>query len=145
MANLIPETSNTVCCFVNDKLDASGIKALKEHNVNLIALRCAGFNNVDLKEAEKEGIKVVRVPAYSPHAVAEHTMALVMTLNRKIHKAYNRTRENNFALDGLLGFDMYGKTVGIVGFGKIGQEFSKICNGYGMKVLVNDVFTDNQE
>lgn len=97
-ASLISPTSGTIICFVNDKLDANAIKSLKSRNVDLIAMRCAGFNNIDLDEAERQNISIVRVPAYSPHAVAEHTMALLMTLNRKIHKAYNRTRENNFSL-----------------------------------------------
>lgn len=143
MASLIPQNSHTVICFVNDQLDANSIQALKTAGVDLIALRCAGFNNVDLDEAQKQGITVVRVPAYSPHAVAEHTMAILMTLNRKIHKAYNRTRQNNFSLEGLLGFDLYQKTIGIVGFGKIGQTFAKICNGYGLKILVNDDIIKN--
>jgi len=131
--------SGTVCAFVNDKLDAECLQVLSDHGVQLIALRCAGFNNVDLPTAQKLGLKVVRVPAYSPYAVAEHTLALLMTLNRRIHKAYNRTKEGNFALDGLLGHDMYGKTVGVIGAGKIGQRFASICNGLGMKVLYYDL------
>ena len=105
----------------------------------MIALRCAGFNNVDLRAAQTEEMKVVRVPAYSPEAVAEHAMALLLAVNRKIHKAYNRTREGNFALDGLLGFNLHQKTVGLIGTGKIGTAFIKICKGFGMNVLCNDV------
>jgi len=131
--------SGTVCAFVNDKLDADCLKVLSNNGVQLIALRCAGFNNVDLPVAQKLGLKVVRVPAYSPYAVAEHTMALLLTLNRRIHKAYNRTKEGNFALDGLLGYDLYGKTVGIIGAGKIGQRFASICSGFGMKILYFDI------
>ena len=106
-----------VCVFVNDRLDRACIAALAASGVKLIALRCAGFNNVDLAAAREHGIPVVRVPAYSPHAVAEHTVALLLTLNRKIHRAYNRVRDQNFSLGGLVGFDLHGKTVGIVGTG----------------------------
>lgn len=130
---------------MNDKLNAAGLQELKKStNVDLIALRCAGFNNVDLAEAEKLEISIVRVPAYSPHAVAEHTIALALTLNRKIHKAYTRTRENNFSLEGLIGYDFYKRTAGIIGLGKIGQELSKICNGFGMKVLAFDNYIQNK-
>ncbi|GAA0857475.1 2-hydroxyacid dehydrogenase [Aliiglaciecola litoralis] len=127
-----------ICVFVNDHLDASIIAQLKQLSVKHIALRCAGFNNVDLNAAKQAGISVSRVPAYSPEAVAEHTIALMMTLNRKIHKAYNRVRENNFSLDGLIGFNFHGKTVGIVGFGKIGRCLAKILSGLGCKILCSD-------
>jgi len=130
---------DTVCAFVNDKLNAKCVSILKERGVDLIALRCAGFNNVDLAKCHDLGIKVVRVPAYSPYAVAEHAMALLLSLNRRIHKAYNRTKEGNFALDGLLGTDLHGKTVGIVGAGKIGRCFANICKGIGMNILYYDV------
>jgi len=129
-----------VCVFVNDSLSAPVIVALKEKGIKLIALRCAGYNNVDLAAAAKAGIAVVRVPAYSPHAVAEHAIAMIMTLNRKTHKAYNRVREGNFSLDRLIGFDLFGKTVGVIGMGKIGQVFAKIMMGFGCRVMVNDLF-----
>ncbi|MEI7583807.1 2-hydroxyacid dehydrogenase [Runella sp.] len=128
-----------VCVFVNDQLDAEVIKQLAAKNVKIIALRCAGFNNVDLKAAQAHGIAVVRVPAYSPHAVAEHAVALIMTLNRKTHKAYNRVREGNFSLERLTGFDIFGKTVGVIGTGKIGEAFAKIMKGFGCRVLAYDV------
>lgn len=125
--------------FVNDHANAEVLKKLKNLGVDTIALRCAGFNNVDLKQAKNLGIKVVRVPAYSPHAVAEFSMGMLLTLNRKIHKAYNRTREGNFALDGLLGSNLYGSTVGIIGTGKIGVCFASICKGFGMNILCHDI------
>ncbi|MBX2889584.1 MAG: 2-hydroxyacid dehydrogenase [Saprospiraceae bacterium] len=128
-----------VCIFVNDQCNAEVIKILKEKGIRLIALRCAGFNNVDIAAAKAHGIPVVRVPAYSPHAVAEHTVALILTLNRKTHKAYNRVREGNFSLDRLTGFDLYGKTVGVVGTGKIGSVFAQIMLGFGCRVLAFDV------
>lgn len=128
-----------VCVFVNDQLDAEVIEQLAAKNVKVIALRCAGFNNVDLKAAQSHGIAVVRVPAYSPHAVAEHAVALIMTLNRKTHKAYNRVREGNFSLERLTGFDIFGKTVGVIGTGKIGEAFAKIMKGFGCRVLAYDV------
>ena len=124
-----------VCVFVNDKLGSSVIGELKKVGVQLIALRCAGFNNVDLAAAKEKGITVVRVPAYSPYAVAEHAIALMLTLNRKTHKAFNRVREGNFSLERLLGFDLHGKTVGVIGTGKIGQIFCDIMLGFGCKVL----------
>lgn len=129
-----------VCVFVNDRVDAECIAKLKEHGVRLIALRCAGFNNVDLAAAKEAGIPVVRVPAYSPYAVAEHTVGLLLTLNRKIHRAYNRVREHNFSLTGLVGFDLHGKTVGIVGTGKIGRIVAEIFQGFGTRVLGYDPF-----
>jgi D-lactate dehydrogenase len=134
--------ANAVCVFVNDKVDASVIARLKEGGVRFIALRCAGFNNVDLEAAKEAGFRVCRVPAYSPEAVAEHAVALILTLNRKTHKAYNRVREQNFALHGLLGFDLHGKTVGVVGTGKIGQAFCRIMLGFGCRVLAFDVIAN---
>lgn len=129
-----------ICVFVNDKLNAAVLQQLKHLGVELILLRCAGFNNVDLTTAESLGLKVTRVPAYSPYAVAEHALALIMTLNRKTHKAYNRVREGNFSLNRLTGFDLHGKTVGVIGTGKIGQVFCDIMQGMGCKVLAFDLF-----
>jgi D-lactate dehydrogenase len=131
-----------VCVFVNDQLSRPVLAALKEQGVRLIALRCAGFNNVDLKAAKELGLPVVRVPEYSPFAVAEHAVALLLTLNRKIHKAHNRVREGNFSLEGLVGFDLKGKTVGIVGTGKIGRVFAGIMKGFGCRLLAFDVRQD---
>lgn len=133
---------NAVCCFVNDQLNASVIKLLAEAGIKIIALRCAGFNNVDLAAAKENKISVVRVPAYSPHAVAEHALALIMTLNRKTHKAYNRVREGNFSLHRLTGFDLYGKTIGVIGTGKIGQCFAHIMLGLGCKILAFDLIAN---
>lgn len=133
-----------LCLFVNDKLDESILKTLKSEGVKHIALRCAGFNNVDLKAAKNLGISVSRVPAYSPEAVAEHSLALMMTLNRKIHKAYNRVRENNFNLDGLLGFNFYDKQIGIIGTGQIGTALAKIMLGMGCRVICYDPFPNPQ-
>ena len=130
---------SAVCVFVNDRLNAGVLESLKAIGIQLIALRCAGFNNVDLPTARELDIKVVRVPAYSPHAVAEHAVALIMTLNRKTHKAYNRVREGNFSLERLTGFDLFGKTVGVIGTGKIGQAFCDIMLGFGCKVLAFDL------
>lgn len=141
---LTPETAalaegcRAVCCFVNDKVNAETLKKLASHNVELVALRSAGFNNVDLKEAEKFGIKVVRVPEYSPYAVAEHAVALILTLNRKIHRASSRVHEGNFSLNGLVGFDLHGKTVGVIGTGKIGAILVRIMRGFGCEVLLYD-------
>lgn len=128
-----------VCVFVNDTLNAEVIDALNDLGVKIIALRCAGYNNVDVKYAYGK-IHVVRVPAYSPYAVAEHAIALLLTSVRRVHKAYNRTREFNFSLSGLTGFDLHGKTVGVVGTGKIGRIFIEICGGFGMNVLAYDKF-----
>ncbi|WP_428664716.1 2-hydroxyacid dehydrogenase [Runella sp.] len=136
--NLLTD-SQAVCVFVNDRLSAEVIAQLALKNIKIIALRCAGFNNVDLQAAQSHGIAVVRVPAYSPHAVAEHAVALIMTLNRKTHKAYNRVREGNFSLERLTGFDIFGKTVGVIGTGKIGEAFAKIMKGFGCRVLAYDV------
>jgi D-lactate dehydrogenase len=131
---------DAVCIFVNDRADAETLEVLKQHGVHIVALRCAGFNNVDLVAAEKAGIAVVRVPAYSPYAVAEHAVALIMALNRKTHRAHNRIREGNFALEGLLGFDLHGNTVGLVGTGKIGVVFARIMYGFGCEVIGYDPF-----
>ncbi len=130
---------DAVCVFVNDAVDAAVIDALSESGVKLIALRCAGYNNVDIEHAYGK-IHVVRVPAYSPYAVAEHAMALLLTSIRRIHKAFIRTRDHNFSLSGLTGFDLHGKTVGVVGTGKIGRIFIDICKGFGMNVIAYDKF-----
>lgn len=134
--------AEAVCVFVNDRLDAACLRQLHQAGVRLVALRCAGFNNVDLDVARELEIAVTRVPAYSPHAVAEHTVALLLTLNRRIHRAYNRVREYNFSLNGLVGFDVYGKTVGIVGTGKIGRLTAQIFRGFGANVIAHDPFPD---
>lgn len=128
-----------VCAFVNDDLSAEVIDALHQQGVKLIALRRAGYNNVDFKSSFNK-VHIVRVPAYSPYAVAEHAIALIMSLNRKTHKAYNRTRESNFSINGLIGFDLNQKTIGVIGTGKIGQIFSKIAKGFGMNVIAYDPF-----
>lgn len=130
--------AEVVCAFVNDVLDAPTLTNLNAIGVRLVALRSAGFNHVDLAAARTLGLTIARVPAYSPYAVAEHTAALILSLNRKIHRAYARVREGNFALDGLLGFDLRGRTVGIVGTGKIGLEVSRIMTGFGCRVLGHD-------
>ena len=130
---------DAVCVFVNDAVDADVIDSLGQNGVKLVALRCAGYNNVDIEHAYGK-IHVVRVPAYSPYAVAEHAMALLLTSIRRIHKAYIRTRDHNFSLAGLTGFDLHGKTVGIVGTGKIGRVFSDICRGFGMNIIAYDKF-----
>ena len=129
---------DAVCVFVNDQLDSQVVRKFWSDGITLIALRCAGYNNVDLKAAEANNIKVVRVPAYSPYAVAEHTAGLILTLNRNIHRAYNRVRDGNFTLGGLLGFDIHKRTVGIVGTGQIGTVFAKIMSGFGCRLLGND-------
>lgn len=133
------EDSDAVCVFVNDKLNRKVLMELASKGVKYIALRCAGFNNLDVEAAKELGLKVCRVPAYSPEAVAEHTMAMILTLNRKTHKAYNRIREQNFSLNGLLGFNLHQKTIGVVGTGNIGQAFAKIAKGFGMRVLAYDI------
>lgn len=135
---------DVVCVFVNDVVNATVIDKLYEMGVKLIALRCAGYNNVDLSHAFGK-IHVVHVPAYSPYAVAEHAMALLLTSIRRIHKAYNRTREFNFSLNGLTGFDLYGKTIGIIGTGKIGKIFIDICKGFGMNVLAYDKYPSSND
>lgn len=139
---VLAQGADAVCVFVNDAVDAETIRQLAALGVKLIALRCAGFNNVDLKAAARYRIPVVRVPSYSPHAVAEHAVALMLALNRKVHRAYWRTRDGNFSLHGLLGFDMYGKTAGIVGTGKIARELIGILKGFGMEVLAYDIYPD---
>ncbi|MBH0015598.1 2-hydroxyacid dehydrogenase [Pseudoalteromonas sp. NGC95] len=131
---------DAICVFVNDTVNATVIEQLASQGINTILLRCAGFNNVDLTAAKAHNLKVLRVPAYSPEAVAEHCIALMLTLSRKTHKAYNRVREDNFDLNGLLGFNLHNKTVGIVGCGKIGLALCNILNGFGAKVLVCDPY-----
>ena len=131
--------ADAVCVFVNDTVDAAVIDRLCELGVKAVALRCAGFNNVDMKHAFGR-IHVMRVPAYSPYAVAEHAMAMLLTSIRRIHKAYIRTRDFNFSLNNMTGFDLHGKTVGVVGTGRIGRVFIDICRGFGMKVLCYDKF-----
>ncbi len=133
---------DVVCIFVNAECDAAVIDELVRNGVKLIALRCAGFNNVDIRAAQGR-IHVVRVPAYSPHAVAEYAATLMLCLNRKVYRSVSRTREGNFKLTGLMGFDMYGKTAGIIGMGRIAKELVKILRGFGMDVLAYDVYPDN--
>lgn len=140
--SLLASGFDAVCAFVNDRIDASTIDKLADGGVRLIALRSAGFNHVDLAAAKKRDVIVVRVPAYSPYAVAEHTVGLILSLNRKIHRSYNRVREGNFSIEGLLGFDMHGRTVGIVGTGKIGAIVANILNGFGCQLLAYDVFSN---
>jgi D-lactate dehydrogenase len=133
-----------VCAFVNDNLGAEVLEALAAGGTRLIALRSAGFNHVDLVAAERLGLIVARVPAYSPHAVAEHALGLILTLNRKIHRAHARVREGNFSLEGLLGFDIHGRTVGIIGTGKIGQIFARIMSGFGCTLLAFDPYPNKE-
>lgn len=133
-----------ICVFVNDDLSATVINQLASYGVKLIVLRCAGFNNVDIETARRQGLTILRVPAYSPMAVAEHALALMMSLNRKTYRAYNRIRDGNFALEGLLGFDMFQKTAGIMGTGRIGLEMTRILIGLGLNVLVYDPFPNQQ-
>ncbi|GMR05634.1 MAG: 2-hydroxyacid dehydrogenase [Gammaproteobacteria bacterium] len=135
---LLAQDFPAVSVFVNDDIDRAVLAALAEGQTRLIALRCAGFNNVDLAAARELGIKVVRVPAYSPFSVAEHTAGLMLTLNRKIHRAYQRVKEGNFSLDGLMGSEFHGKTVGIIGLGRIGLETARILKGFGMRILACD-------
>ena len=144
-ANLNPDTVSlasgfdAVCVFVNDLVNAEVVEKLHQMGVKTILLRCAGFNNVDIRACQGK-LRVFRVPAYSPYAVAEHAMALLLTVNRRTHKAHNRTREFNFSLQGLTGFDLHGKTVGIIGTGKIGRVFAGICRGFGMEILAYDPY-----
>ena len=133
---------DAVCIFVNAECDARVIERMSQYGVQLIALRCAGFNNVDISAAKRFGIRVVRVPAYSPHAVAEYAVTLMMALNRKVYRSVYRTREGNFKLNGLLGFDMYGKTAGLIGMGRIAKELIKILHGFGMNILAYDLYPD---
>ena len=134
---------DAVCVFVNDNVDKYVIEQLEKFGVGLIALRCAGYNNVDLKAARGR-VRVVRVPAYSPYAVAEHAIGMILLLNRKLHKAYIRTRDHNFSLEGLIGFDLKDKTVGLIGTGKIGRCFADICRGFGMNTIGYDPY-ENEE
>jgi D-lactate dehydrogenase len=136
----LAETFSAVCAFVNDRLDGPVLEKLAAGGTKLVALRCAGFNNVDLEAAGRLGIRVVRVPAYSPYSVAEHTVGMMLTLNRKFHKAYNRVREGNFSLDGLLGFDFHGRTAGVIGSGKIGVCAARILAGFGCRILAFDPY-----
>ena len=144
--DLTPKTAtlakgyDAVCAFVSSDVGSDTMDALHEAGVKLVLMRCAGFNNVDLEKAAAYGIKVMRVPGYSPEAVAEHAMALALTANRRIHKAYVKVRENDFSLGGLMGMNFYQKTAGIVGTGKIGAAMAKICRGFGMKVIAYDVY-----
>jgi len=133
-----------VCCFVNDDLSEAVLQQLQQQGIQMVALRCAGFNNLDLNSAHQLGIRVARVPAYSPEAVAEHTIAMMLCLNRKLHKAYNRVRDDNFALDGLLGFNLHGKTVGLIGAGKIGKATARILLGFGCSVCCYDIQQDKE-
>lgn len=133
---------SVVCAFVNDSLNEKVLITLKQKNVKLIALRCAGFNNVDLACAEKIGLPILRVPAYSPYAVAEHAVGLLQCLNRHIHRAHNRVREGDFSLNNLMGFDLHGKTVGVIGTGTIGRVFIRIMQGFGCRVIANDLIED---
>jgi D-lactate dehydrogenase len=134
------EGAKAVCVFVNDDVRRRTLESLARREVRMVALRCAGFNNVDLEAAKELGIAVTRVPSYSPHAVAEHAIALILTLNRKTHRAFNRVREMNFSLNGLVGFDLHGKTAGLIGTGKIGRIAAQILRGFGMRVLAFDPF-----
>jgi len=149
-ARLTEETTSlargydAVCIFVNDECNAKIVRNLKDLGIRLILLRCAGFNNVDLKAAKECGITVLRVPAYSPYAVAEHAMALIQAANRRIHKAYNKVRDNNFSLSGLMGLDLHNKVAGIMGTGKIGECMARICKGYGMTVLGWDAYPNQR-
>ncbi|WP_231372776.1 2-hydroxyacid dehydrogenase [Aureivirga sp. CE67] len=136
--------SDAVCVFVNDDVNKEVVEILHDEGVKLIALRCAGFNNVALDKAKELGMEVVRVPAYSPYAVAEHTLGLILSLNRKFHKAHPRVREGNFSLDNLLGFDIHEKVIGVIGAGKIGQTFINMMSGFGCKILIYDKY-ENQE
>lgn len=147
-AHLTPQTAalsrgyKAVCCFVNDSVDAKTLTELSKQGVELIALRCAGFNNVDLATAQRLGIRVARVPEYSPYAVAEHAVALILGLNRNTHRAFNRVRENDYSLHGLLGFDLHNKTVGVIGTGKIGAAFVNIMSGFGCRVICSDPYVN---
>ncbi|MDO5156038.1 MAG: 2-hydroxyacid dehydrogenase [Eubacteriales bacterium] len=136
----LAEGYDAICAFVNSDLSAGVLEKLHEIGISLILLRCAGFNNVDLEKAKAYGITVLRVPGYSPEAVAEHAMALALCVNRHIHKSYIKVRENNFSLVGLTGVDFYGKTAGIIGTGKIGAAMCRICRGFGMRVIAYDMY-----
>ena len=135
---------DVVCCFVNDELSRETLSVLAGLGISIVIMRCAGFNNIDLDAASKFNIKAARVPEYSPYAVAEHAVALVLDLNRNIHRAHNRIRENDYSLNGLLGFDLHGKVVGVIGAGKIGQSFARIMKGFGCKIIAYDPFPNDQ-
>ena len=136
----LAEGFDTVCAFVSSDIGTQTMEILHEKGITLLLMRCAGFNNVDLETARKYGIRVMRVPGYSPEAVAEHAMALALASNRRLYKAYNKVRENDFSLSGLMGFNFYQKTAGIIGTGKIGAAMCRICRGFGMKVIAYDVY-----
>ncbi len=135
---------DAICAFVNDKVSANTLRVMREHDIDVLALRCAGFNNVDLEAAKEFNIKILRVPAYSPEAVAEHALALIFTLNRKTHKAYNRVREGNFSLERLTGFNISGKTIGVVGTGAIGKAFIKMLKGFSVRILASDPYPSEE-
>src|SRR5215831_8564103 len=138
------KNARAVCVFVNDQVNRPCLEQLARQGVELVALRATEFNNVDIQSAKDFNVTVTRVPVYSPHAVAEHAVALLLTLNRKIHRAFNRVRELNFSLSGLVGFDLYGKTAGLIGTGKIGRVTGEILRGFGMRVLAYDPFPDHE-
>jgi D-lactate dehydrogenase len=140
----LAEGHQAICSFVNDHIDAATIKKMTQLGVKLIALRCAGYNQVDLESAAEHDLTIVRVPAYSPEAVAEHAMALILTLARKTHKAYNRVRDNNFSIEGLTGFNIHGKTIGVIGTGAIGRAFCRIAKGFGCTVVAHDVIVNEE-
>lgn len=139
---IMAKGSDSVIAFVNDDINEEAINFLYDNGIRVIGMRCAGYNNVNLKSAFGK-IHVVRVPAYSPYAVAEHTMGILLTLNRKLHRAYNRTRDYNFSLNGLVGFDLHGKTIGVVGTGKIGRTFMEVCSGFGLNIIAYDPYPIN--
>ncbi|NVJ84748.1 MAG: 2-hydroxyacid dehydrogenase [Algoriphagus sp.] len=141
---ILAQGHDAVCAFVNDQLDEGTLKNLSSLGIKLIALRCAGYNQVDLQAAKELKLTIVRVPAYSPEAVAEHAFALILTLSRKTHKAYNRVRESNFSLEGLTGCNIHGKTIGVIGTGAIGRAFCRIAKGFGVRILAYDIF-ENEE
>lgn len=141
---VLAQGSDAVCVFVNDHLDETALQAISAQGVHLVLMRCAGFNNVDLKAAERLGLVIGRVPAYSPYAVAEHTIAMILGLNRQLHRAHNRVREGNFSLDGLMGFDLHGKTVGVIGTGRIGICVVRIFAGLGCEVLAHDPYPSEE-
>lgn len=142
---LLAQGCNIVCCFVNDVLNTDVLRELKRMGVALIALRCAGFNNIDMKTARELKLPVCRVPEYSPYAIAEHACALILDLNRNIHRAHNRIRENDYSLDGLLGFDLHGKNIGVVGAGKTGRAFINIMAGFGCHIFIVDPFFNKKD
>ena len=136
----LAEGFDAVCAFVSSDVGTKTLDILHAKGVRLVLMRCAGFNNVDMETARKHGIRVMRVPGYSPEAVAEHAMALALAANRRLYKAYNKVRENDFSLSGLMGFNFYQKTAGIIGTGKIGAAMCRICHGFGMRVIAYDVY-----